>query len=99
MLHDSHGDSLGFPFLEKIFPAHESLQLRELANHLTHQIVLAEMCGPEGGFGDRIRKLKRMDQLPGDAFDPVAAITEAAETDGVGDAVESVPTAAARMAR
>ena len=97
MLHNSHGDSLGFSFLEKIFPAHESLQLRELAHHLTHQIVLAEMCGPEGVCGDWIWKSKGIDQISGDAFDPVATITEAAEADGVGDAVKFVPTGAARL--
>ena len=97
VLHHRQGDLPCFPLFKQVFAAHESLKLRKLTDHLTHEIVLAEVGSSDGGITIGRLQAQLVHQLTGDALDPAAAIQQAAESLSEGDPVESVSTAAAGL--
>ena len=92
MLHHRQGDLLGLPLLKQVFATHESLKLRELTDHLTHEIVLAEMGSSDGRLPLMRIQVELVHQLTGSALDPLAAIQQAAQPLGEGDPIQSLST-------
>ena len=66
------------------------LQFRELADHLAHQVVLAEVGGPAGLLRGAGRELQLLEQHIGAPFQPFGALQQAAQSCGESDAGELV---------
>ena len=97
MLHHSLGHGPGFPFLEQIFAAHQALKFRELAHHLRHEIVLAEMGCPQRCILDLLRQQQDIRHGCGQRLNALASIQEAAESGSERDALQGVTSIAAGL--
>ena len=90
VLQHSQGDATGLPLGQEVLAAHSALQFRELADHLAHQVVLAEVGGPAGQLRRASRELQLLEQHIGAPFQPFGALQQAAQSCGEGDAGELV---------
>ena len=78
MLQHSQGYPTGLPLGQEVFAAHSALQFRELADHLAHQVVFAEVGGPAGQLRRAGRELQLLEQHIGAPLQPFGALQQAA---------------------
>ena len=96
MLLHCQGNGAGFALGQQVLPADQPLQLGELAHHLAHQIVLAEVGGAAGVVAGGFSQVEGFEQDIGEPLQALHPIQQAAQTLSKGDTGQLGPPIDAR---